>query len=252
MLAESLALALDKVRFAEAVGFNPDPWQVRVLRWSGRRLILNCSRQAGKSTVSSLLAVHRAVYYPGSLILLVSPSLRQSSELFKRVSDWLQKIPKPPHLPEDNKLSCTLHNGSRIVSLPSNEATVRGFSEVDLIIEDEASRVNDDLNHAMRPMLAVSNGRIILMSTPFGMQGHFYKTWEEDDPSWEKILVDVYQNPRITPDFIESERRTLPDRVFRQEYLCEFCENEDAVFSLADFDRGVTPDVKPLFGGLRP
>jgi hypothetical protein len=186
------------------------------------------------------------------MILLISPSLRQSSELFKKVTGWLFRLPQPPNLPEDNKLSCQLHNGSRIVSLPSSESTIRGFSDVDLIIEDEASRVSDDLNFAMRPMLAVSNGRLILMSTPFGMQGHFYHTWIGEDPEWEKVLVEVDQNPRITEGFIANERRTLPDRVFRQEYLCEFCENEDAVFSLKDFDRAISNDILPLFGGKRP
>jgi hypothetical protein len=71
-----------------------------------------------------------------------------------------------------------MKNGSRIVSLPSKEANIRGFSGVSLIIEDEASRVGDDLYLAMRPMLAVNQGRLILMSTPWGKRGHFFEAWE--------------------------------------------------------------------------
>ena len=175
-LVNDLVMALDPVAFArDGLGFEPDPWQAGVLRWDGKRLILNCSRQSGKSTIAAILGVHRAYYYPGSLVLLVSPSLRQSGELFRKVSGYLKALEQTPRLLEDNKLSMTMMNGSRVVSLPSKEATVRGFSGADLIIEDEASRVPDDLYSAMRPMLAVSDGRLILMSTPFGKRGHFHQ-----------------------------------------------------------------------------
>jgi len=172
-LAEDLKSALDPVLFARLLGFNPDPWQEKVLSSSSKRLMLNCSRQSGKSTTASILALHRAIFYPDNLVLLVSPSLRQSSELFRKVGEQLKKLQCKPKLLEDNKLSCALDNKSRIVSLPSSEGTIRGYSGASLIIEDEASRVDDELYRAIRPMLAVSNGRLILMSTPFGKRGHF-------------------------------------------------------------------------------
>ena len=75
MLAGNLVQALDPVAFArEALSFIPDPWQAQALRWSGKRLLLNCSRQSGKSTTAAILALHRALFYPASLVLLVSPS----------------------------------------------------------------------------------------------------------------------------------------------------------------------------------
>ena len=113
-LAEDLKSALDPVLFARLLGFNPDPWQERVLSSSSKRLMLNCSRQSGKSTTASILALHRAIFYPDNLILLVSPSLRQSSELFRKVGEQLKKLQCKPKLVEDNKLSCTLDNKSRI------------------------------------------------------------------------------------------------------------------------------------------
>jgi len=82
MLRRDLLWALDPVRFArEALGFHPDSSQARVLRSNMRRLLLNCTRQWGKSTTAAALALHRAIYYSNSLILLVSPSQRQSVEL---------------------------------------------------------------------------------------------------------------------------------------------------------------------------
>lgn len=251
MLAGDLAQALDPVIFArEALSFIPDPWQERALRWNGKRLLLNCCRQSGKSTTAAILALHRALFYPASLVLLVSPSLRQSSELFRKVQDMLKTLPQgqQPELVEDNKLSLTMRNKSRIVSLPGSEGTIRGFSGAALIVEDEAARVPDELYFAVRPMLAVSGGRLILMSTPFGKRGHYFKEWTEGD-TWERIRITAHDCPRISPEFLEEERQALGDWWFRQEYLCEFVETVDQLFTYDQVITAVTEEVKPLFGG---
>src|SRR5499426_2764258 len=173
-LARDLARALDPVLFARRAGLEPDAWQASLLRSAGRQLILNCSRQSGKSTVSSLLALHEALYRPPALVLLLSPSLRQSQELFRKVKDALAALgPDAPALAEESALRLEWANGSRIVCLPGKEQTIRGFSGVSLLVVDEASRVPDELYYAVRPMLAVSGGRIVLLSTTFGRRGHF-------------------------------------------------------------------------------
>ena len=240
----------DPLYFAvHALGFQPDDWQADVLRWHGTKLLLNCCRQSGKSTLSAILAAHRAIYYAKSLILCVSPTLRQSSELFRKVSDFLNVLPVRPALVEDNRLSCTLKNGSRIVSLPSKEGTVRGYSSPSLIIEDESARVHDDVHLAVRPMLAVSRGQHILMSTPFGKRGHFYEAWEHD-ASWTKVRVTAEQCPRISADFLASERRVMPHAWYAAEYGCEFTEAVDAVFAEADIDAALCHNLPPLDFGL--
>ncbi|MBC7341185.1 MAG: hypothetical protein H5U02_01815 [Clostridia bacterium] len=252
MLVSDLAQALDPVIFArEALGFTPDPWQEQALRWSGKRLLLNCSRQSGKSTTAAILALHRAIFYPSSLVLLVSPSLRQSSELFRKAQDLLKALPaeQQPELVEDNKLSLTMKNKSRIVSLPGSEGTIRGFSGASLIIEDEAARVPDDLYFAVRPMLAVSGGRLILMSTPFGKRGHFFKEWTEGSDTWERIQITAHECPRISPEFLEEERQALGEWWFRQEYLCEFVETVDQVFTYDQVMAAISGEIEPLFGG---
>jgi hypothetical protein len=248
MLARDLSMALDPVLFAgDALGFNPDPSQMQVLRWTGKRLLLNCSRQWGKSTTTSILAVHEAVFRPHSLILLVSPSLRQSSELFRKVSGFMDRLPLKPERLEDNRLTLQLENGSRIVTLPSTEATVRGFSGATLIIEDEASRVDDLLYKTMRPMLAVSGGRLVLMSTPHGRRGHFWDEWDTGGIAWERISVKATDCPRIPKSFLDEERASLGDWWFRQEYMCEFMDAADQVFSHQLVMNAISADVEPLF-----
>ena len=236
----------DAVAFAGAVGITPDAWQERVLRWTGKRLLLNCSRQAGKSTTTSVLALHRALFTPRALILLISPSLRQSAELFRKVTDALGRLPVRPAMPEENKLSLQFANGSRIVSLPSSEATIRGFSAVSLIIEDEAAFVDDGLHAALRPMLAVSDGQLVLMSTPNGRRGHFFEAWERGGEAWERVQVKGYDVPRIARSFLDEERRALGER-FRQEYGCEFV-NAATGLVYAGFDerRNTRAELPPL------
>jgi hypothetical protein len=242
-IADDLRLALDPVVFAEELGIQPDPWQERVLRWNGKRLLMCCARQTGKSTVASILALHRALYYPRSLVLLVSPSLRQSSELFRKVTDMLDRLQTRPSLIEDNKLSCTLANKSRIVSLPSSEGTIRGFSGASLIIEDEAARVPDDLYRAVRPMLATSNGKLILMSTPFGKRGHFWEEWSSGQ-GWERVKVPATECPRISRGFLEEERSSLGEWWYKQEYECSFMEAVDSAFKIEDIEKMFSEEVK--------
>src|ERR687897_8667 len=86
-LRDDLRLALDRVAFAEKLGIIPDRWQEEFLRSSADRVLLNCSRQSGKSTMSAVIALHKALYHPGSLVLCLAPALRQSQELFGRIPD---------------------------------------------------------------------------------------------------------------------------------------------------------------------
>src|SRR5919199_1956184 len=144
-LAVDLAAALDPVVLAQQAGLVPDEWQAHVLRSTAPRVLLNCSRQSGKSTVSALLALHTALYTPAALVLLLSPSQRQSAELFRKCLDLYRGLGRPVPAQAETTLRLELEGGSRIISLPSSEATVRGFSGVRLLVIDEAARVEDTL-----------------------------------------------------------------------------------------------------------
>ncbi len=205
-------------------------WQIGALRSPVRQSIWLIHRQGGKSSCAALKSLHKAIYNPG-LILLVSRAERQSQELFKKVMEYYDQLDTKPSLVEDKELSCSMDNGSRIVSLPGVEDTVRCFSAPKLIIEDEASRCPDSLYKALRPMLITSRGELLLISTPRGKRGHFYQTWMSDDPAWQKIKVTADQCPRISADDLEQERMELGDWWYRQEYFCEFVDSEDQFFS---------------------
>jgi hypothetical protein len=238
----------DAVLMAERAGIVPDAWQSDLLRSDAKQMILNCSRQSGKSTISAVLAVHEAIYTPGSLTLLLAPSLRQSQELFRKVKDILVALQSPytPQIAEESNLRMELSNASRIVSLPGTEATVRGFSSVGLLVVDEAAVCDDALFYSIKPMLAVSKGRIILLSTPRGRRGFFFETWTNGATDWHRTRITADQCPRISKEWLENEKQTMPSFWYKQELECEFVETIDSVFNFDDIHSAVSNDVKPL------
>jgi hypothetical protein len=236
------------VNMMRNLGLAPDPWQIQVLEGDHRRLLLNCCRQAGKSTVVSVLALAEALFYPGALVLLLSRSLRQSTELFRTVSEFYRRFGSP--LCESlTSHELRLKHRSRIISLPCQPDTVRGFARVRMLVIDEAARVPDDLYRTVRPMLAVSEGRLICLSTPHGRRGFFYEAWAVGGDSWTRIQVPASEVPRIRPEFLAEERREIGDSYFRQEYECSFQALEGLVYP--DFARCVLPHPSirsPLWG----
>ncbi len=141
-------------------------------------------------------------------MLLLSPSQRQSTEIFRKVLDAYKALGRPLAARHQTQLRLELANGSRVLCLPGREGTIRSFGGVNLLVLDEAARIPDDLYRSVRPMLAVSQGRLIALSTPFGQRGWFWQEWESDGP-WRKIRISWRNCPRITADFIAEE--TLRD-----------------------------------------
>jgi hypothetical protein len=244
--AAGAVVPADRLEFAHSLGIVPDSWQERLLRSDAPRVLLNCARQSGKSTMAGIIALHQALWRPSSLVLILAPAVRQAKELFSKVATAYQTL---GHIfPTDSyrKMGMELANGSRIEALPGTEKTIRGFSGVDLLLVDEASRVSDDLYYAVRPMLAISGGRLMLLSTPYGKRGVFFEEWAEGE-GWECYEVPATQCPRIPDTFLEEERRALPAWVYRQEYECSFEETEDQVFSHELVSAAITDEVAPLF-----
>ena len=227
-------------------GTPPDPWQSELLCTEASRMLLLCSRQAGKSTTVAALALRVALLEANSPILILSPTDRQSGELFRKILTVYRALGRPIPALGETLHELQLANGSRILSLPGSEKTVRGFSSVALLIIDEAARVHDALYRAVRPMLAVSKGRLIALSTPFGKRGWFHDAWQSDEP-WQRLRITAEECLRIPTEFLVEERRALGDRWYRQEYLCSFEDVIDAVFNYADIQAALRDDVKPLF-----
>jgi hypothetical protein len=136
------------------------------------------------------------------------------------------------------------------VCLPGKEATIRGYSGVSLLLVDEASRCPDALYQACRPMLAVSGGRILLLSTPFGQRGFYFHEWREGGSDWERAEIDGWACPRISNAWLEEERRRIGDWWFKQEYCNQFVTTTDQVFDTELVRGALDPSIAPLFGNI--
>ena len=243
---------MDAVEFARTrLEFEPDERQAEVLRSEAKRGILNCSRQWGKSTVAAAKAVHRAYSRPGSLVLVASPSERQSAEFLRKMAEFVRRLGIVPKGDGDNKMSLAFPNGSRIVGLPGVEGTGRGFSRVSLLLIDEAAVVSDRIYRMLRPTVAVGGGDIWLMSTPRGKRGFFYETWATGGSNWMKVSVPVTECPRISKEYLEEERTELGAASFRQEFMCEFVDSGWGVFSAPEVEGALDEGLEAFdFGSV--
>ena len=155
-----------------------DDWQKEVLDTEGN-LCLRSGRQVGKSTVVGEKAGRYAVANPKKTVLVISSVERQAALLFEKIHSYIYNnhkrlIKKGKDRPTKHKIK--LINGAVIYCLPTglDGHGIRGYT-VDLLIADEAAFIPEAVWTAVTPMLAVTKGKIILLSTPFGREGYFYR-----------------------------------------------------------------------------
>jgi hypothetical protein len=249
---DALLLALDPGQVLRAQGMTPDPWQQDLLLSRDREVLLNCARQSGKSTTVAALALHTALFLSDSLVLILSASLRQSGELYRKVLAGYEALGCPVAARSRSQERLELVNGSRVVCLPASEETIRGFSDPKLILVDEAARVPDNLYRSVRPMLSVGDGRILCLSTPFGRRGFFYEEWEHGGADWKRVRISAPDCPRIRPEFLDRERRSLGDSWVEQEFFCSFESFEGLVYPEFEIQTadGRDAPIGQQFGGI--
>jgi hypothetical protein len=230
------ALIRDPTEILTRVGLKPDPWQRDVLCCSHDRIMMCASRQIGKTFTTASIVLREMLIRRDSLVLVLSPTLRQSKEFFRKalLPIW-RKLGEPLKLKPAQTLEMELSNGSRLVALPDSEEGIRGFSAVRLLVIDEAARVSDELYHAVTPMLAVSRGRMIVLSSPWAQQGWFYEAWTGPE-AWKRIMITAAQCPRFTAEFLAVERARKGKMVYAMEYEGAFGALAGSVFDPNDVD----------------
>lgn len=242
---ESIRINLDPVAFVrERMGIIPEGWQEDILRDTARRICITCSRQIGKSFTVSLKASHHCTTTPDGLALIFSDTQQQSINLMRKAKHQIQAA----GLAVKRELAKEIEfaNGARMVALPGDPKTSRSWSDVTMLIVDEAAFAEDELYYAVEPMVLQTNGQIILLSSAYETLGFFYKIATADDPYWSRYHVDVYQSERVPREWIEAKRETTPDYQFRREYMAEFVDPEGATFTADQIRDMFDNDVKPL------
>ena len=248
-MARDLSYALDPVSFAIDCGLaTPDDWQATFLRNPPRRGLILACRQSGKTESCVLLATHIAHTEPNETIIVISPAQRISSEFIRRAKQRYLQLPGAT-LAADAVQKIEFPNGSRIIGLPGDADTVRGIARVRLVLVDEAARSSDDVYTAVRPMLAVHpRGQLVGLTTGAAKRGWFYEGWTDSDSDFEKLQVTPDMCPRLTPEFLESERKALGETAYRTEYGLEFLDDLESAFSTEIIDRAFNhKDIRPIW-----
>jgi hypothetical protein len=228
----------------------PHPWQKDALRSSSKRQMFLTSRQAGKSSTAAVKALHKAITHPDATVLLISPSLPQSQEIFRRCLLYYRALGRPLGTKAESALRLELGNGSRVIALPGSERSVRGYT-AHLVVMDESGEVPDVLfGEAAIPSVAMTEGAIVSIGTPKGGRGWFYRLWSDQDQDWERYRVTADDVPRDLSDLIETTRAIRGERGVRQEYFCSFEDDAEAFFRVEDLERSLTladTSAAPLF-----
>ena len=231
-LAIDLRAALDPaILFEQAFDLPPLAWQHDYLREQRSAVVLK-GRQVGASLAGAALAIHTARYWPAVNVVVVSPSLKQSTEIAARARAGLRNL--GVRLEQDSASMLRLANGSRILSLPGTARSVRGWT-AKLLILDEAGFISPETFTAARALVA-TGGRLVVQSTPATESGDFYELVEADDPGWSKLVVRSDEVPTISPEFLASERRGMSPDLYAQEYECVFGKAGAALFTLERID----------------
>lgn len=226
ILADALA-ALDPVTvFERAFGFTPHAWQIEYLR-EHRPVVVLKGRQVGASLAAAALAINAAVYVPNSLSAIVSPTLKQSTEITTRARAGLRTLGE--RLSQDSASLLRLANGSRILSLPGTARSVRGWS-AQLLVLDEAAFILPETWIAARALVA-TGGRLVIQSTAGKETGDFYDAVRAADPEWAHLVVRSDAVPTVSREFLASERRAMSPDAYASEYECEFGRLGGSLFS---------------------
>ena len=234
---------------AETFGFNPDEVQRRILEETNTHILVLAPRQTGKSTAAAVRVLYTAVYNQCATILLASASGRQSGQILEKARQLARQMGLDLAGPPPKCEGFTLPNGSIVVALPDSEETIRGFSAPCLIVVDEAAFASDTLFTALEPMLTVSNGTLMLLSTPNGQVGYFYEQWHLQDNHWTNIFGTLEDCPRVNTKAIEGMRKSMAKADFEQEFECKFVASSGQFISVETFRKCLRDDIPPFCPG---
>jgi hypothetical protein len=243
----ALAEALDPARLLRAAGMQPDPFQEAICRTAKDTLVLVC-RQGGKSTAAGCAAAHRALYKPNTTIVIISPTQHQAVEVRRKAEQFLRVAIQGLEPTSSTETRIELANGSRVIALPADPDTIRGYT-AHLLLIDEAARVTNELFAAAQPMLAATGGRTIALTTPAGPRGWFHEAWMGGSDEWERIHVRAEECSRISPAQLAKQRSLMTAAVYATEYDCEFNDPIGAVFHSSHVYAALDTTLNPLFTG---
>jgi len=230
---------IDKFEDLQYRWYRPYYYQKRFLEDKSQFRLVVKSRQIGFTYTIAYEAIISCLKKKNHTVIIVCPSEAQAHNIIRYVQFFVKGM---PFVKDAFKAKVEFTNGSRIIALPNNPYTVRGYSG-DVYLDEFAyfyGNTDKDILAAIMPM--ISRGyRLTVISTPYGMRGEFYKMFQNTQNIWSihripfyhAVVVKnpIYDRPQLDPATIENIRQERGDSIFRQEYLCSFSSEDTTVFS---------------------
>jgi phage FluMu gp28-like protein len=186
----------------------------------------------GFSFCIALEGLIEALLRPHITVLFVSSGEDAAKRILKYVYDLIDGLPMKPTVVTRSVLECSFANKSRLVSLPNNDRTIRGFRAHKVYCDEFASLMNDkDILAAIQPSIS-RGGEMTILSTPRGRANQFWDIWEDSSRAFSQHKAPWW----ICPDsayrkMVKRIQKSMIDLDFRQEYCCDPCELDLAFFT---------------------
>jgi hypothetical protein len=241
-------IAVDPAYVMQIAGTPPDPWQQDLLRRAptpGMRGLVVSSRQAGKSTSLSSLAVWWALTNPKYDCLVIAPTLRQAVELVYKCRYVVDQL--KIKLASDSATKLVLGpTGGRIIALAAT-GHIRGMTAGMCIIDEGAWVPTAVMQGSVLPMLAAvpGGGCLVSATTPAGQRGWFYEWFQNGGEQYNRWMVPYTEVKRITPEYAAQYKASVSRQVWAAEMLCSFEESGGGLWN-PDLVDGMFRDEVPF------
>ena len=215
--------------------YNPHPNQEKIhnsINNEGYKYyVLDIGRQFGKS----LLATNQVLYWGLNEVVeigWVSPVYNQAYKVYDQIVRAFEDNPHVFKRKDAQKLRMELCNGSTIQFYSAERYdNIRGNTFDYLVCDEFAFMKQQAWTEVLKATLLVKGKKALLISTPNG-KNHFFQLHQLDgiNDQYKSFTMTSYDNPMIDPKEIDDARNTLPDHIFRQEYLAEFVDGGANIF----------------------
>ena len=231
------------------LNYDPHPAQEQILRDKHKFITVVAGRKFGKTKMVAFYVIWYALTHPEHRILITAPSYQQSRIIYRECGRLLRRSILSCLVESDLKTpfpQIQFKNGAEIQFRSTQNPDLLRGEEAHLIIMDEAAYIKDEVvTEVLEPMLLVTNGGWIKISTPAG-HNHFYDTYlkgqSEEFPEYSSYRFPSTANPYVSQEFLELKKKELGEHsiAFRTEYLAEFVEDQNAVFRWQDIQKNIT------------
>lgn len=230
-------------------GWAPHPAQGEWMLDTHAVKVAACGRRWGKTESLAVETAALALLYPGIRQVVVAPTLDQASILFERTLELLQAwaeatggrlqartTPYPRVRVNDGEITAR--------SAYRQARSLRGRSAHRIVVDEAAYLAEEVIPQVLMPMLADTEGQLVLLSTPFG-RNHFWEWFQrgQSEGVCRSFRFPTSSNPRISPNFLQMQRQLLTERQFAIEYEAQFVDDAGAVFPQAVIEACIQPDL---------